>query len=151
MSNLITTKVKQSAGDLARKAAKAAHEEKEGFVRTAKVAAVGEQKPTTSGLSVIDQIITGNGTVKEVKSEEEQKLHSEIAKRMSALEEELAAIRGQRTQRDENWSQEQDKLMQTDREQDKGKPLVMPISRPRRGAPMHGGKPKGMEGIKQKK
>jgi len=153
MTNIITNKIKQSAGDLARKAAKAAREEKEGFLRTAKVAAVGEQKPTSSGISVIDQIITGNGTVKEVKSEEEQKLLQEQRKRITALEDELNAIRQQRVQKDQNWSEEQDKLLHKDDAGADQAPIPMPKSRKSQGMKNPGQKQKGggFEMVRQKK
>jgi len=104
--------------------------------------------------SIMQQVMTGDGNVKDISPQEEQSIHSQAKSRLAQIEAELRRLRMQREQRSEDWVKQQESLMGT-REGTPGqapKPVEMPTG-PKRGARGPGAKNKGaaMEQGRQKK
>ncbi len=126
---------KKSAKAMAQQVAKTVREEREGLLKTAKSHVVKESAPQPN---LVDEIVTGE----QVSPQEEAQIKSKTKSNIQRLEAELAKLRGERRQQEEQWRQEQEALMQSEQEEDVG--TIAAPSSPQKG-------PKGPAGKKKSK
>jgi hypothetical protein len=152
MTNNFFRQAGKSAQDIARQMAKTVAQEPSEILRSAKSQVVGgvEQRPNSSGPSVVDQIVTQDGKFGPASAAEEQSIHARAQSRLAQIEAELRQIRMQRERSSQEWSHEQDKLMQQG-QQEKHQETVEPQGK-KHGAQRPGKKSSNsMETSKQKK
>lgn len=152
MTNNFFKTVGKSAQDVARQMAKTVAQEPSEILRSAKSQVVGsvEQKSEKQGPSVVDQIITQDGKFVPASAAEEQSIHAKAKSRLAQIEAELRQIRMQRERSGQEWSKEQDRLMQVGHHE-KLQEIVEPQGK-KHGAPKPGNKSSNsMETSKQKK
>ena len=135
LTQVFGKKAKKSAKSMAQQVAKTIKEEREGFVKSVKSHVVKESAPQPN---LVDEIVKGE----QVSSQEEAQIKSKTKSNIQRLEAELAKLRGERTQQEEQWKKNQEALMKSEQEEDVGA-IVAPSS-PQRG-------PKGPAGKKKAK
>ncbi|MBU0570026.1 hypothetical protein KKB40_04600 [Patescibacteria group bacterium] len=136
---------KKSAKAMAQQVAKTVKEEREGFVKSVKSHVIQE---SDSQPNLVDEIIKAE----QVSPQEEAQIISQTKSNIQRLEAELAKLRGERGQQEEQWRQDQEALMQSGQEEDESA-VILPTS-PQRGARGPAGKKKTAgtgEMIKSKK
>ena len=98
---------KQAAKEMAKKVA---HEPVEVF-KDVKNQIISRPEIHNNEPSMMQQVMTGDGSIKEVSSQEEQSIHSQAKNRLAQIEAELRNLRMQREQRSGEWMKEQEELM----------------------------------------
>jgi len=146
MTNDFFKKMGKSAKDEAKKIAKQIAREpieilKDTAGQTAPSPETGKQPET----SVMQQVMTGDGTVKDVSPQEEQSIHSQAKSRLAQIEAELRQLRMQREQNSQEWTKQQEELMGHKEgvpQETAPAPLEVPHT-PKKGPKGPGGKKKG--------
>lgn len=136
----------KSAREAAKKMAKQIAAEPSELLKSAGTQISGNQNETQSKeqkndvtdsgkeLSVMQQVMTGNGRVQQPTKEEEINIHSQAKKRMQELEDEIMRMRQVREQKEQNWEKEQQQILgATPKEEEKKQPLIQPTSIRKRG------------------
>lgn len=112
MANDFFKKVGKSAKDEARKLAKQiAREPVEILKETTGQPATTPEQPQKEGMSVMQEVMTDGGNVKDISAGEEQSIHSQTKSRLAQIEAELRQLRMQREQKSQEWTKEQEELM----------------------------------------
>lgn len=97
-----------------------------------------------SGMSMMQEVMTGGGHAKELSPMEEMSINAEAKQRLAEIEAELRQLRQQREQNAMEWTKEQNELMK-EPGGDAKREFVMPSGAKKRGA-QQGGQKKGGTG-----
>jgi hypothetical protein len=131
MSDGIFKKAGKTTKDIAKKAAQDVAREPFEIIKSTP-AQIVKQQNTDEGPSAIEQVMTGDGKLKEVTKIEEKQLESEKMNRLKKLEDELALLRRQRMKKEEEWKKEQEEVMGKGSEQ-KEEEFIEPTTKPKVG------------------
>ena len=140
MSNNIFKQVAQSAKQEAIKAAKQMAREPLEILKNAGVnIPVSNESGGQPGMSMMQEVMTGGGSVGELSPSEEQSIHQEAKSRLQQIEAELRQLRMQRERQSQEWAKQQNTLMKGHEGQSGEQPKPSHVEAP--GKPKHG--PKG--------
>lgn len=144
MNNFFKQSVK-TAKDQAKEMAKKIAREPVEILKTGQNQVTGgsEKKQIAPEISVIDQIITGDGKVKDTTPEEEQAIHAQTKRRLQEIENELRQLRMEREQKSQEYVKGQMELMGENKEEPAIKALEMPQGKKHGGPPKPGQAKKG--------
>ncbi len=103
--------VKDTAKQEAIKAAKQMANEPLEMLKNTGIKIPEKSETSKPGMSMMQEIMTGNGSVKDILPEMEQSIHAQTKSRLQQIENELRQLRMQKEQRSQEWMKEQNSLM----------------------------------------
>ena len=103
----------KSARDMAKGVAQKMRQEPAEILKDAKTQITGAEQKNESQISVMQQVMTGDGKVKDLSPIKEQEIAAQTKSRLQEIEAELRRLRMQREQTSQEWAKEQNRLLGT--------------------------------------
>lgn len=146
ITKTVQKKAKSAAEELARKVAKTAKEEREGYAKVAKSQIVGESAPGSNESGA--ESVIGDGVSDQPVVDNHQKDKETSIKRIQELESELKVEEAKRKEKEEKWRQEQEgKMQSSEKSGDTQTVILLPSSPSKR--PGVAGVVKGKQGTRE--
>ncbi|KKR30783.1 hypothetical protein A2715_02110 [Candidatus Woesebacteria bacterium RIFCSPHIGHO2_01_FULL_39_32] len=132
MTNGIIKKAGKTTADIAKQIAKQVALEPIEILKSAGSQVTGREKP--GEMSVMQQVMTGNGKVQEISAIEKAQEEAQTKRRIEELEQELKKLRGEREEKQQSYEQKvMGEMKQGQQEPQAETPLVEPVTRRKRG------------------